>query len=293
MSQRREFLAGTAVAVLALVATSAAPARAGARVEATYAATLAGFPVGSGTLAFAAGEGGEWHADVDARVRGLATIVANRQATASATGHVGGRAQISKDYDLRIDGGAEPNHVDMSFSGPNVKSVDATELHFPGWDRRIPLLAEHKKGVIDPLSAFVLPLGPGRDPMDKANCDRTARVFDGRVRYDLRMTYGTRMEVQGKEGYSGPALVCAVAYRPIAGYRPLSPEEEKFERNLEFSIWFVPAGSAQMMIPYKVVVGTPVGLLQVYAHAFTVTGEKTAATTADAPTETGSIPSKE
>ena len=27
------------------------------------------------------------------------------------------------------------------------------ELHFPGWDRRIPLLPEHKKGVIDPLAA--------------------------------------------------------------------------------------------------------------------------------------------
>ncbi len=285
MSARRETLIGTLAVSTALVAGVALPASAGTTVEATYTATLAGFPVGGGTLTFAASGGGDWRADIDARVKGLAQIVANRRATASATGHVASRTGLqSKDYDLKIDGGAEPNHVDMSFTGANVKSVSATELHFPGWDRRIPLLAEHKKGVIDPLAAFVVPLAPGRDPMDKANCERTARVFDGRVRYDLRMTYGARMEVQGRQGYSGPALVCAVAYRPIAGYRPLSPAEEKFERNLEFSIWFVPAGGARMMIPYKVVVGTPVGLLQVYAHAFEVKGADTAETT-------GSIPS--
>ena len=284
MSARRETFSGTIV--LGMTLAAALPAVAGTTVEATYTATLAGFPVGAGTLTFAAAENGDWRADVAAQVKGLAQVVANRQATASASGHAAAKTLLSKDYDLRIDGGAEPNHVDMSFVGANVKSVSATELHFPGWDRRIPLLPEHKKGVIDPLGAFVMPLAPGQDPMAQANCDRTARVFDGRVRYDLRMTYGARMEVQGRQGYSGPALVCAVAYRPIAGYRPLTPAEEKFERNLEFSIWFVPAGTAHVMIPYKVVVGTPVGLLQVYAHAFEVKGDRTAETT-------GSIPAKE
>lgn len=287
MFARREILAGTAVvgATLAL-AGFVSPAAAETTVEATYAATLAGFPVGSGTLTFGAAQNGDWRAAVEAQVRGLATIVANRSATATASGRASPKAMLSKDYALRIDGGAEPNHVDIDFAGTNVKAVSATELHFPGWDRRIPLLPEHKKGVIDPLAAFVLPLAAGQDPMAQSNCDHTARVFDGRVRYDLRMTYGARMDVQGKQGYAGPALVCAVAYRPIAGYRPLSPAEEKFERNLEFSIWFVPAGDARMMIPYKVVVGTPVGLLQVYAHSFTVKGSQTAEDL------TGSIPAK-
>ncbi|MCE1237225.1 MAG: DUF3108 domain-containing protein [Hyphomicrobiales bacterium] len=286
MFARRNSLFGTAASALALICAAAAPAAAGATVEATYAATLAGFPVGSGTLTFTTAESGDWRAELAAQVRGLAQVVANRQATATASGRVAARSRQSKDYDLRIDGGPEPNHVDMSFSGANVNSVSATELHFRGWDQRIPLKPEHKRGVIDPLAAFVLPVVAGQDPMAQSNCDQTAHVFDGRVRYDLRMTYGTRMEVQGKQGYSGPALVCAVAYRPIAGYRPLTPEEEKFERNLEFSIWFVPAGDARMMIPYKVVVGTPVGLLQVYAHAFQVKGQETAATT-------GSIPSRD
>lgn len=290
MVSERRILGGTAALGLAvaIVAPGWSAALADTTVKASYVATLGGFPVGSGTLDFGFSAGGDFRGNLDAQVRGLAAVVANRTASASMSGKASGTQVNSLAYQLAIDGGPEPNHVDMAFSGGAVKQLEATELHFPGWDRRVPLLPEHKKGVVDPLSAFVLPLASGRDPLDAANCEHTARVFDGRVRYDLRMTYGTKMEVLGKEGYTGPALVCAVAYRPIAGFRPLSPAEEKFERNLEMSIWFVPVAGANVLIPYKVVVGTPFGLLQVYAHAFTVKGGRTA----EAPSAetTGSVP---
>ena len=279
-AQRRIFGRDATIAGLATVAAlaGAAPAIAAeATIEASYAATLGGFPVGSGTLSFGLGDGGDYRAAIDARISGLAAVVANRTASATATGRVAGDTIASRGYRLAIDGGQIPNHVDMDFAGGAVTQVAATELRYPGWDRRVPLKPEHKRGVIDPLAAFVIAVPPGKDPMAPANCNHTARVFDGRVRYDLRMVYGSRMEVQGREGYAGPALVCAVNYKPIAGYRPLSPEEEKFERNLEFSIWFVPVAGTGVMIPYKVVVGTPVGLLQVYAHRFDVKGVRTAA----------------
>ena len=219
MVRERKVVGGIALLGLtsALLASAALPAMADTKVKASYVATLAGFPVGSGTLDFGWTADGAYRADVDAQVRGLATLVANRTATASAVGKASGKEISSQIYNLAIDGGPEPNHVGMAFSGGAVKQIEATELHFPGWDRRVPLLPEHKKGVIDPLAAFVVPLAAGRDPLDGANCEHTAKVFDGRVRYDLRMTYGSKMEVQGKEGSAGPALVCAVAYRPIAG----------------------------------------------------------------------------
>lgn len=265
-----------------------------ASIEASYAATLGGFPVGAGTLTFGLGDNGEYRAAIDARVSGLAAIVANRTAVASASGRVSGSEISSRGYRLAIEGGPISNHVDMNFSGGAVTQVSATELRFPGWDRRVPLKPEHKRGVIDPLAAFVIAVPPGKDAMTPGNCNHTARVFDGRVRYDMRMVYGARMEVQGTEGYSGPALVCAVNYRPIAGFRPLSPEEERFERNLEFSIWFVPVSGTSVMIPYKVVVGTPVGLLQVYAHRFDVKGSRAAETApaASEPTTTSSVRKK-
>ncbi len=275
----------------ALVAATVAAGAAETAIEASYAATLAGFPIGNGNLTFGIGEDGSYRAALDARIAGLASVIANRTATAAASGRASGSDVVSRDYRLAIDGGPMPNHVGMDFSAGAVTQVSASELRFPGWDRRVPLKPEHKRGVIDPLAAFVIAVPPGKDAMNPANCNHTARVFDGRVRYDLRMIYGSRMEVQGREGYSGPALVCAVGYKPIAGYRPLSPEEEKFERNLEFSIWFVPAGGSSVMIPYKIVVGTPVGLLQVYAHRFDVRGTRAADTPAE-PATTSSIRKK-
>ncbi len=289
MVSERRILGGTTALGLAMLV--AAPCMAAeTTVKASYVATLGGFPVGSGTLEFGLAPGGDYRANLDAQVRGLASVIANRSASAKATGKAVGAQVASQAYNLAIDGGPEPNHVGMSFASGAVKQLEATELHFPGWDRRVPLLPEHKKGVVDPLAAFVLPVAAGREAMDQANCDHTAKVFDGRVRYDLRMTYGTKMEVQGKEGYSGPALVCAVAYRPIAGFRPLSPAEEKFERNLEMSIWFVPVQGGNVLLPYKVVVGTPLGLLQVYAHDYTVRGTRTAE--APGAETTGSIPAR-
>ncbi len=293
-AKRTTFGAGLAVVGLTAQFVAAAPTiatAAEATIRASYAATLAGFPIGAGTLNFGVGENGDWRAALEAEVRGLATIVANRSATASASGRAAAASVSSRDYSLAIDGGSMPNHVAVGFSGGTVTEVSATELRFPGWDRRVPLKPEHKRGVIDPLAAFLIAVPPGKDPMNPSVCNHTAKVFDGRVRYDLRMVYGSRMEVQGREGYNGPALVCAVNYKPIAGFRPLSPEEEKFERNLEFSIWFVPVAEAGVMIPYKVVIGTPVGLLQVYAHRFEVKGTRTAEATSE-PATTGTLRKK-
>jgi hypothetical protein len=290
MPVHRTILGG--LAVFGLAAQIAGPhpvAAAETRLQATYAATIAGFPIGSGTLEFGLSGNGEYKAEIAAQIRGLASLIANRSANAAASGRTGARDVVSKGYSLTIEGGPQPNLVEMSFNGGSVDRLSANELRLPGWDRRIPLQPEHKRNVIDPLAAFVLTVPAGRDPMAKENCDRTARVFDGRVRYDLRMIYGTRMEVQGKEGYAGPALVCAVGYKPIAGFRPLSPEEEKFERNLEFSIWFVPVDGAQVLLPYKIVVGTPIGLLQVYAYRFDVKASRSADGSAGVET-TGSVP---
>ncbi len=288
-AQRTTLGAGLALVGLATQIVAAGPvpaASAESTLEATYAATLAGFPIGGGTLTFGVAPNGEYRAALDAQIRGVAAVIANRSASAAASGRAAGDAVTSRGYRLAIDGGPMPNHVDMAFSGNAVTQISATELRFPGWDRRIPLLPEHKRGVIDPLAAFVLAVPPGKDPMSPGVCNHTARVFDGRVRYDLRMVYGARMEVQANEGYSGPALVCAVNYKPIAGYRPLSPEEEKFERNLEFSIWVVPVAGANVMIPYKIVVATPVGLLQVYAHHFETKATRTAEGPGDEATGT-------
>ncbi|MEJ1160356.1 DUF3108 domain-containing protein [Prosthecomicrobium sp. N25] len=287
LSYRRAALAGAALAVL-----GSTPALAQTRVVANYDANLSGFSVASGELSFDLSGGGDYQASLGARVVGFAAMMGNRSAQASAAGKAQPGNTLSRSYALAVNGGPIANVVSMTFAGGSVASLTATELRTAGADQRIPVTAQHKRGVVDPLGAFVVTVPSANDALTPKVCNRTLKVFDGRVRYDLRLVYGAKTEIRGGAGsYSGPAVICSVGYRPIAGFRPLSPEQARFERNLEFSIWFVPVGQTNVLIPYKVVIGTQMGLLTVAASRFEVTGSRTAEA-ADRTTVVGSVRGK-
>ncbi|MDR3494576.1 MAG: DUF3108 domain-containing protein [Ancalomicrobiaceae bacterium] len=242
-------------------------------VDATYSASLGGFTFASGTLHFTL-IGNTYDAQINAGVTGIAALIASRTAIGGASGRVTPGRVLPQAYALSIAGGTVPNEVALTFSDNRVTSVSASELHLAGWDQRIPLLPAHKLGVVDPFGAFVIPMQPGKNPMTPAVCNRTLKIFDGRVRYDLRLVYGAKTDVTASEpgSYSGPAIVCAVAYRPIAGHRILSPEQQHFENNIEFSIWFVPVGQTGVLLPHRVLIQTQSGMLLINATRFVVNG---------------------
>jgi Protein of unknown function (DUF3108) len=268
----KAFRAVTTAGLASALILAAGAARASeATVKVHYAASLGAFAIGNGSLNFTVDKD-DYRADIGANVAGLAKIFSSRTAVATTVGSTGRSGVLPKAYQLTINGGQFINAVRMALTGGNVTNVDATPVRQTG--DRIPLTPAHKKGVIDPISAFVLPVAKGADPFDRNNCNRVQKVFDGRVRYDLRLVYGAKSVIESKSptDYSGPALVCAVAYRPIAGFRQLTEAERKFEENIEFSIWFVPVAGSNVMIPHRVHIGTPYGLLTVHATRFEVKG---------------------
>jgi hypothetical protein len=264
-------------------------------VDADYNASIGGFPIASGSLQFKL-NGQTYDAHINAQVTGLAALIASRTAVGTATGRAEPNHILPESYSLSIQGGQSVNEVAETFSNNKVVALAATELHLAGWDDRVPLLPIHKQGVVDPLGAFVIPMPPGKDPFTPAVCNRTLKIFDGRVRYDLHLVYGARTDVTGQPGsYSGPAIICAVAYRPIAGQRILSEEQQKFERNIEFSIWFVPVGQTGIMLPHRILIQTQSGLLVVNASRFVVHGSEpivTAAATDSSKTADSAEPPK-
>src|ERR1041384_6195371 len=83
---------------------------------------------------------------------------------------------------------------------------------------RIPVSAKLLHDVIDPLTAFIIPFeGKALAP---DNCGKTLKIFDGRRRYDLTLTFKRADRVALARGYSGPVLVCGVVLHPLGGYRP-------------------------------------------------------------------------
>ncbi|MDR3372209.1 MAG: DUF3108 domain-containing protein [Ancalomicrobiaceae bacterium] len=265
------------MAAALVIGAAAAPAAAAetVTVDATYTASLGGFTFAGGTLHFTLA-GNTYDAQINAGVTGIAALIASRSAIGGASGRVT-PGRVSPDaYALSIAGGTVPNDVALTFSDNRVTSISASELHLAGWDNRIPLTPQHKQGVVDPFAAFIVPMQPGKDPMTPAVCNRTLRIFDGRVRYDLRLVYGAKTDVTATEpgSYSGPAIVCAVAYRPIAGHRILSAEQQRFENNIEFSIWFVPVGQTGILLPHRVLIQTQSGMLIINATRFVVNGSQ-------------------
>ena len=87
----------------------------------------------------------------------------------------------------------------------------------PGPDR-VPLTQAHAQGVIDPLSALLIPNEANDNTLAQESCSRTLAIFDGLRRYDLVLSFRRMETLRGKE-YSGRALVCNVILRPIAGHR--------------------------------------------------------------------------
>ena len=79
-------------------------------------------------------------------------------------------------------------HIVKKKSGGLFKDSSAV-----GYDPRslpafAPLSEADQKGVLDPLSAMFLPVS-GTNGLDRTNCERKLRIYDGRRRFDLVMSY--------------------------------------------------------------------------------------------------------
>jgi hypothetical protein len=120
----------------------------------------------------------------------------------------------------------------------------------------VPLTPVHKTGALDPLSAvMLLTQADGRPP-----CARRLPIFDGKQRYDLVFSFKrmTRLPSPKENGGTEVAVVCRVAYEPIAGY--LANEATKTyvaNRDTEVVLRRIPG--TEMLIPYSVTVPTAWG----------------------------------
>src|ERR1043165_1323874 len=107
---------------------------------------------------------------------------------------------------------------------------------------RVPLTEAHRKGVIDPMSAGLMPV-PGKGELVTPDaCKRKLAVFDGRTRVDIDLVYKRMEQVKADKGYQGPVAVCQVLYRPIAGHRPERAAIKYLVEQRDMEMWLPLAG---------------------------------------------------
>lgn len=248
----------------AFLAASLAPGFA-QEFSARYRITLAGLSIGQATLEGAL-NGSTYTLNVSSALTGLVGAVSKGRGAATAKGNLAGTGVLSNGFSLSATNGHDSRTIQIAAASGSVRSV-AIEPPFELKEDRVPLRDSHRIGVIDPVSALLMPLR-ATDPLDKANCERRIPVFDGSQRFDVVLSYSGTKQVKSEKGYSGPVLVCSARYVPVAGHRPERRVTKFMIANREMDAWLAPVNGGKLLVPYRISVKTMIGTTVIEAVAF-------------------------
>jgi len=267
--------AACSAALLALAVAIPGGARADSRLEAHYTASVAGITVGRTDVAVVIG-GAEYTSAASGRASGLLRTLLSGEGTLSARGAVLDNRLVPAGFSARTVGDDETSAVTMTLEGGDAKEVTA-ETSDPD-AARVPLTAEHRKGIVDPLSALLMPAGATGGVVTADACQRTLPIFDGRRRFDLTLSFKRFDQVKAK-GYAGPAVVCAVAFKAIAGHKVGSPLVKYLGGGREIELTLAPIAGTLLLAPFRLSIANLLGDIVVEATAFEATSTPAVVTT--------------
>jgi hypothetical protein len=250
-------------ALAALPFLAAAESAAAASLDIEYSVSLRGLPIGSARLK-ADVEGDRYTIDFSGRVKGLVRLFSDGEASASAAGAAADGKLRPAQYSQYWIEDDDDETIRVAFSGATATDI-SVEPPVKRPERYVPVTEAHRTDVLDPASAFVWPAPRGVTP---ELCDRTLPIFDGRRRFDLELSFSrTEAFDDGAGSNSGPAVVCAVRYRPIAGHRPNRKSVREMAANEDIEVWMAAAGEA-MAAPVRIRIGTKFGRVALNAREF-------------------------
>jgi hypothetical protein len=198
------------------------------------------------------------------RASGVVSVLVRGEGSFSTRGAVAGGAlrPAAARSEVSDDDGAY--RTEMTFENGALARVEDRGDAPPA--DRIPVTQRLLRDVADPLSAMLVPAEG--DAMARGNCGRTLKIYDGRRRYDLVLSFKRVDRIALARGYAGPALVCAVVLRPIAGYKADSLLVRYLAGKDDLEMWFAPIAGAPFLLPVRALMPTLVGTMEVAADAF-------------------------
>lgn len=264
----RRALAGLCglAAVLGALGLDASPAFAQGKLEAQYEATLAGIPVGRGAWNIDITED-QYSASAVGGTAGLLKAFASGSGAGAAQGRVVNGALVSTNYSASTTTSKKTEAIHMVLNNGTIKEY-AIEPQPPVDPDRIPITEAHKKGVFDPMTGSMLHVPGTADPLSPEACHASAAVFDGRMRYDLKLEFKRMEMVKGGKGYRGPVVVCAIYFSPVAGYIPDRPVIKYLAGERRMEIAFVPIAGTRILVPFRMTIPTPFGPAMLEATSF-------------------------
>jgi Protein of unknown function (DUF3108) len=259
-----------AVGTLAfLFATLPNSAFAQGRLDAKFQATLAGIPVGKGAWTIEISDD-TFSASASGGTVGLLKAFAAGSGAGAAQGRVVNGALVSTNYNASTSTSKYTQAIRMVLSNGTVKEY-AIDPEPPVDPDRIPVTDAHRRNVFDPMTGSMLRVPGNADPLSPEACRVGASVFDGRMRYDLKLDFKRMETVKAEKGYQGPVVVCAIYFSPVAGYIPDRPVIKYLAAARNMEIAFAPVLGTRILVPFRVVIPTPLGVAMLEATQFITT----------------------
>lgn len=253
-------------ALIAPMAITAQPALAQAQFDARYTLSMAGVPIGKLTWKTQLGTS-DYTTQANGRVSGFLSLLVSGEGNVTVKGQVkDGRPQPASFVSAVVREDEKVN-VQFTLDGSRVRDLKVDEP--PPEADRVPIADAHKTGVIDPLSALLIP-GPA-DPMAREGCERTLSMFDGRRRYDLALTFKRTDMIKNDAGKQLRVLVCAIKFTPMSGHRSSSQLIKFLSEGRDIEIWLAPVTGTHILAPVRLSVASLVGNMVLQADQFETT----------------------
>ena len=246
------------IACAATFCMAATALAASLEARATYSVSLGGTHVANVDIRLS-DSGQRYAMALDAKISGLASLVASGTAKVQSAGRSTGAGLVSEKFDLLTRAQGEDFTVAIEYAGKDVTAFIVAPPIVNNIDR-VALERKHLRGVNDMMAAFVLKGGL----LDRNLCDRRLQIFTGVERFNLAMRY-TREEVatSKRTGYQGPLVLCSLRYTPVSGHYTTSELTTYLQQSDRILVWFAPLETPGYFIPYRALLATSVGDLSI------------------------------
>jgi hypothetical protein len=240
-----------------MLAFGCSDVRAQGKLDGRYTASLAGVAIGKGAWVIDIADD-HYTAAASGMTIGLLRVFASGEGTGASQGYVSNGNLLPSSYAASITADKKTEELRIVISSGTVKdfSVDPPTAPHPD---RVPLAEAHRHGVTDPMSAALMRVGGTGDVVSPEACARTLPIFDGRLRYDLKLAFKRIEIVRAEKGYEGPVAVCAVYFTPLAGYIPDRPAIKYLVAQRDMEVWLAPIAGTRVVVPFRMVIPTPLG----------------------------------
>ena len=256
-------------ALMQLTLAQLAPARAQARLDARYEARLAGIPIGRGNWVIDIGEE-RYAATASGGATGLLKALAGGKGSGAAQGRIVNGRLMPANYTATTETSKKAETIRIALAGGNVtsSSIDPAPPDNPA---RIKVTPANRRDVLDPMTGALLRVPGAGDPLSPEACKAGAAIFDGRMRYDLNLSFKRLDKVKAAKGYHGPVVVCAITFTPVAGYVPDRIAIKYLAARRDMEVWLAPIAGTRILVPFKTVIPTPLGTGVLVATDFVTT----------------------